>query len=469
MTMLSRRDALRQAAALSVGFGGLQALVRRLEAAPALRDHPARGYGPLVPDPRGVMDLPRGFAYTIFSRTGDRMDDGLFVPALHDGMAAFPGPDGLTVLVRNHEISPAAPRLGPWGWSNELLDRIDPDALYDPGVDGNPKVGGTTTLVYDTRRQTLRKHFLSLSGTSRNCAGGPTPWGTWITCEETEERAGEENAADHGYNFEVPARPDAGLTKAVPLRDMGRFSHEAVAVAPDTGIVYQTEDRHDGLIYRYLPDVPGELARGGRLQALAILDQPARDTRNWPRDDGSPAPDPLPVGGVVPVRWLDLEDVESPNSDLRFRGYDAGAARFARGEGMWYGRKSVFFACTNGGGAQKGQIWRYVPSPFEGTAEEQTFPGRLELFVESAEDDLLRYADNLTVAPTGDLVIAEDGRGRDRLIGITPQGEQYEIAANVFNTSELAGVTFSPDGSTLFVNMQSPGLTLAITGPWSSR
>jgi secreted PhoX family phosphatase len=147
-----------------------------------------------------------------------------------------------------------------------------------------------------------------------------------------------------------------------------------------------------------------------------------------------------------------------------------GACRFARGEGMWYGNDAIYFACTNGGPEYKGQIWRYVPSPAEGTPEESRQPGRLHLFVEPNDQGLIDNCDNLTVAPWGDLVVCEDGSGEQYLVGITPEGGIYRIAHNAHPSDcELAGVTFSPDGSTLFFNLQSAGLTLAVTGPWENR
>ena len=162
-----------------------------------------------------------------------------------------------------------------------------------------------------------------------------------------------------------------------------------------------------------------------------------------------------------------MKMLKSPKDDLRKQGYhDKGAARFARGEGMWYSDGVIFFACTNGGERKKGQIWRYTPSPFEGTSGEEKDPGILELFIESKSSDLLENADNLTVTPCGDLIVCEDGSTEQFLIGITPEGRLYGFARNAKNIFEFAGSTFSPDGNTLFVNIQKPGITLAITGPW---
>jgi secreted PhoX family phosphatase len=240
---------------------------------------------------------------------------------------------------------------------------------------------------------------------------------------------------------------------------MGRFTHEAVAVHPSSGIAYETEDLTDGLLYRFLPDTPGELAGGGRLQALGVRGQPGLDTRNFEGRTIEP-------GVSLEVHWIDLDHPESPDNDLRYRGFEAGAARFARGEGIWYGDGEAYFACTNGGQRRKGQIWRYRPSPVEGTPGERDAPGTLELFIEPNDGTLIENADNLVVAPWGDVIACEDGTGDDYLVGITPRGELYKLAHNLGGDGEFAGACFSPDGSTFFVNMQIDGWTLAITGPW---
>jgi secreted PhoX family phosphatase len=169
----------------------------------------------------------------------------------------------------------------------------------------------------------------------------------------------------------------------------------------------------------------------------------------------------------IEVTWVDLEDVESPADDLRDQGVAKGAARFSRGEGIWTGPDGVSFAATSGGMNQRGQIWRYVPSPFEGRSREAEHPGTIELLVEPNDVEILDMADNIAVAPWGDLLICEDGREGNFLRGLTPEGILYPIAFNAMNDSEFAGSCVSPDGTTLFVNIQRPGLTLAITGPWA--
>ena len=452
MASISRRIFLKTAASFAVGIAGLQ----RFASAMVRTDR----YGPLVADPEGILDLPDGFSYRIISRSGETMSDGFIVPSVPDGMATFPYEGSKVLLVRNHEVNASAPATaGPFGENNHLLSRLDPDRLYDAGAGELPCLGGTTTVVYDTERQEVVSQHLSLIGTLRNCAGGPTPWGTWLTCEEITIRMGEFASRDHGFVFEVPATAEQKIADPLPLKAMGRFSHEAVAVDPASGIVYETEDQHDGLIYRFIPKERGRLEQGGRLQALAVVDRPGLDTRNWETITVLP-------GESLEVRWVDLEDVEAPLDDLRLRGFAWGAARFARGEGMWYGNDSIYFACTNGGPVKAGQVWRYTPSPDEGTPDEIDDPGRLELFIEPNDLDLLQNCDNLTVAPWGDVVLCEDGPPDQFVVGVTPEGELYKLARNALSGSELAGATFSPDGSTLFVNIQGNGLTLAITGPW---
>ncbi|MDX1568615.1 MAG: DUF839 domain-containing protein, partial [Longimicrobiales bacterium] len=476
---ISRRAFLKSAGAATLGFAGLARGLAAHEAGLAAaglprvrsggdlrRDSRLRqdgpGFGPLQPDPAELLDLPSGFSYRVFSVGGERMDDGLFVPRRHDGMAAFPAEDGLTLLVRNHEVEhDADPREGAFGPENELLNGFDSGLFFDPGTeDHGPALGGTTNLLYDTRDQRLVEHRLSLVGTLRNCAGGPTPWGTWITCEESVQRAEDGFARDHGYAFEVPAVMPPRLERPEPLRALGRFYREAVAVHPETGIVYQTEDRGDGLFYRFVPETPGDLRAGGRLQALAVTGHHEMWTQNWGRVRR------VDMGEVLDVHWVDLGDPENPEDDLRERGASLGAARFARAEGIWYASDGVYIACTNGGEARRGQIWRYRPSPREGSPGETRDPPRLELFLEATRSSLLRRADNLTMAPWGDLVVCEDGFGTDSLVGVTPEGDQYLIARNARSSGELAGSVFSPDGTTLFVNLQREALTVAITGPW---
>lgn len=417
------------------------------------------GYGELIRDPKGIVNLPKGFSYRMISKAGEMMDDGLVVPGLHDGTAAFEGSDeNEVILIRNHELDNTHPHLGAFGNKNAYLSKIDRSLFYDYGGGQKPALGGTTTIIYNEKTGEVKRHYMSLFGTMRNCAGGKTPWNTWITCEESVVKADGVLEKDHGYNFEVKASSTIDVSKPVPLREMGRFNHEAVAVDPKTGIVYQTEDRNDSLIYRFIPNKYGKLSEGGRLQCLAVKDQSSMDTRNWNQQN-------VILNRQVAVEWIDLDNVESPEDDLRFRGFAKGAALFARGEGAWFGDNEFYFACTNGGGNKTGQVFRYIPSPYEGRERENERPGKLELFAESKNKDIMKSCDNLTIAPWGDIVLCEDDP-HPFLVGITRQGEYYKLGENVGFKSEFSGANFSPSGKTLFVNIQGPGITLAITGPW---
>ncbi|MBK9166958.1 MAG: DUF839 domain-containing protein [Bryobacterales bacterium] len=443
MTLLDRRTLLRQSGALALGMFGLQNAIRF----PVFADVEAGPYGALEPDPKGWLDLPKSFHYTALSPTGETMDDGLLVPPAHDGMAAFAGPGGTTIVIRNHEVGPGGRDLE----HGARLTATHRQRFYDSGL------GGTTTLVFDTRTQKLQRHFQSLGGTLTNCAGGPTPWGSWISCEETVQRAEEDFAQDHGYCFEVPASA-TGLVQPVPLRAMGRFVHEAIAIDPRTGIVYLTEDRGDSLFYRFLPSRRGRLD-AGRLQALMVLDQKSFDTRNVEETR-------LGLRETLQVGWIDVENADSKADELRAQGFANGAARFARGEGIWMGDSDVWIVCTSGGHAKKGQIFRYTPSPREGRKDESKAPAQLHLFVEPNDESVIENPDNVTVAPSGDLFVCEDGPGTNYVRQVTPDGRVYPFAKNAHNDSEFCGAAFSPDGTTMFVNIQRPGVTLAITGPW---
>jgi secreted PhoX family phosphatase len=283
-----------------------------------------------------------------------------------------------------------------------------------------------------------------------------TPWGSWLTCEEAPtgpgQKYGDGLERNHGWVFEVPASA-RGLVDPVPLTALGRFNHEAAAVDPATGIVYETEDRDDGVLYRFLPKVPGKLAEGGRLQAMVV--EGLADTRNW----NAPL---MQVGKPYRVSWVDLDEVEAPKDDLRQRAAAKGAALLARGEGLHMGENAVFACCTSGGAKQLGQILKLTP----GLAGA---PDTVELFFESTSPEQFNFGDNLTVARSGHLIVCEDQYTDvvdNHIRGITPQGRAYDVARLKAQT-ELAGACFSPDGKWLFVNVYSPTATLAITGPWA--
>ena len=446
---LSRRGFFSLAGTTAAGVAvasPLQALFARA----AFGQSVTTGYGALAPVmPENVaelppeyqnslLQLPPGFKYTAFSIEGQPMSDGSLVPADHDGMAAFPGPRGTTLLVRNHELSP-----------NETPAVQAPSSMkYDPLC-----AGGTTTLIVSADRKLVRD-YTSLAGTYRNCAGGPTPWGSWVSSEENTSTPAGNNGGSrdvstkHGYNFEVPAR--GGLVTPVALTDMGRFNHEAIAVDPATGYVYETEDRGDSCFYRFKPNQYGQLNSGGILEAMVIKGMPAVNTKTgFLSMKGQP----------LEVEWVTLQDVDPAEDTLRFEAQDKGAAIFSRGEGIWYGNSEIYWTCTNGGDAGLGQVWRYDPDT-----------DTVSLFVESEDQSVLDNPDNITVAPFGDVFLCEDGDGEQYIVGVTPQGELYQFAKNNLNTREWAGACFSADGKTMFVNIQTPGITFAIwpeSGSWS--
>lgn len=457
--MTSRRDFLRSSASfagaafLAPSLPGLVARSRGVlpgdPAAPAYRRAaPGEGgYGPLR-NAGPELALPAGFVYTVVSRAGMQMSDGNPTPNAFDGMAAFALPNGNIRLIRNHENrdSPRTARV-----------KGDPATAYDPKAGG-----GTTSLelrVGPNGEPELVRHFISLNGTVVNCAGGPTPWGSWLSCEESTDDLRDGWAKNHGYIFEVPAGAE-GPVEAVPLTAMGRFVHEAVAVDPETGIVYETEDRLVAGFYRFIPNTREVLADGGKLQMLAVEGRPGFDTSTGQT-----------VGEVMPVVWMEIPRPDpsytwDDSAAVFAQGYNQGGTRFARLEGCWWGDGGVYFHATNGGDAGVGQVWRYRPT----TAER----GELVLVFESPSPEVLDYPDNVTVSPRGGIVICEDGGGEQYLRGLTPEGAIFDLGRNLLNHDEFAGACFSPDGRILFVNImgsttdagESQGVTLAIRGPW---
>lgn len=419
------------AAALALGAGGAGAATA--------------GYGGVVRDPGGVVDLPRGFQYRILSPEGTRLSNGQPVPSDFDGMAAFPGPQrGTTLLVRNHELSINDGAAG----DNEPVQGSNP-------FDAN-QIGGTSAVVVDNDTRRALRSYVTSSGQTTNCAGGATPWGTWLTCEETKE-------PNHGYVFEVtPRNPQSDLSKT-PIRAMGRFSHEAVDIDPKTGIAYLTEDDPSGVsnsgdpaletgasfLYRFVPNNraqrPGALQQGGRLQVMAVDEAAQKNADLYTR------------GQRFRIVWVNIADPEAAHEQALAT---PNAVRFNRLEGAFFRGRTFWFDDTNGGERRLGQIFRYFPDT-----------NVLELFYEGNDPTKIESPDNITITPWGDLWFAEDeavsnGNSLNRVMGVTPAGQIYPFARNAKNDSEFAGPTFSPDGRTFFVNIQNPGITLAIWGPF---
>lgn len=383
-----------------------------------------------------LLSLPEGFHYSVVSRRGDTMSDGRPSPGNADGMAAFDY-NGKIRLMRNHEVG-AGQAIG-----NAAL-------AYDPGAGG-----GITTLTLDPKTRLVMESFVSLSGTLNNCAGGATPWGTWLSCEETNGYIQKQ----HGYIFEVAANASGEVT-GVPQKNMGLLFPEAVAIDPETSIAYITMDRNPGGIFRFIPDEYGVLRGPGRVQMLAIGGRPKYDTRTGQQRHAK-----------MPVAWVDIttptpEAAYRSDSRIAYReGLALGGATFSSPEGMWHSRTSVSFSCTSGGDKSLGQIWEL---------HLQKDNQSLELIYESADARQLDSPDNICATPSGNnLIVCEDGSGGEYLHLLRRDGSHISrLAQNIvqgFEHSEWAGACFSPDGKTLFANLQGPSMTFAIwTDHWQT-
>ena len=447
---------LRGAAAL--GGAALLSPTARLLAAAGEGKSGDRGYGPLAPVRDGntglpLIALPAGFRYITLGWVGEPLADGTRTPGSHDGMGVVGERDGVVTVVRNHELVTDLGAFGPR------------EIQYDP-VAG----GGTTTFEFDTRTGRQVRAWPSLAGTVQNCAGGTTPWGTWLSCEEfVHERRGDARAVDparrlqreHGFVFEVHP---GGTRNPQPLEGLGQFRHEAAVVHAASGNVYLTEDRTPRAgFYRFLPTRRGELAAGGRLQMLRAVGR--KDLRRG-----------LKTGQSFRVRWVEIEAPHQGHTPgtldglgVLAQGLAADGSVFTRGEGCFATSDAIYFTCTDGGDAACGQVFAYYP------AQE-----RLALVYESPDRRTMDYPDNICFSPRGGMVLCEDGDRQATLIhGMSAGGDLFPFARNNvrldgtprglrgdFRDSEWAGCCFTPDGKWLFANVFTPGFTVAITGPW---
>lgn len=456
----SRRDFfLRSAAAVgSVAVAG--AFESFMAKAAGKKSRPDYGeLRPVADETTGLelLELPPGFKYLSFGWTRDKLTvGGGKTPGSHDGMAVIDERNGVITLCRNHEI------------------QKDKKPFADVAYDSNA-AGGCTMLTFNGSAGKWLQSRPVISGTVKNCAGGATPWNSWLTCEEFVGGPGyrvKKRQYDfkkhHGWIFEVPVE---GKADAKPLKDMGRFVHEAVAVDPHTGIVYETEDRTTAGFYRFLPKVNGQLSQGGKLQMMKA--KGADDLRRGSKP-----------GQTYDVSWVDIDDPTGEDygivktgkkgtayDDLALfkHGKKLGAATFARLEGCWYGNGQIYLVATSGGNARCGQVWSYDP-------KRET----LKLIFESPAKHVLHMPDNMTVSPRGGIVLCEDGDTvPQRMFGMTPEGKLFPFANNHvklkgerngfkgdYREQEWAGASFSSDGKWLFANIQTPGITFAITGPW---
>ncbi len=426
-----------------------------------------RPYGELSPSAHcPELEIPESFRCVRLSSGGlpSTVRDGLTVPNAFDGMAAFPLPNGNVRLIRNHEMIDDADSARPIG---------------RPAYDARGSSGTTSLEVRISQASgdlnvELVDEFVSLAGTRVNCAGGPTPWRSWLSCEEITTGRRDGFHQPHGYIFEVPA--DAtGPVDPVPLRAMGRFIHEAVAVDPETGIVYETEDtwyvpraadRLPGAgFYRFIPNEPGILVAGGRLQMMAVTGQPGYLTAR-----GQTA------SATLAAHWVEIDDPDPPdagsdNLAVFRQGVAKGGARFARLEGAFHGDGGIYVVSTNGGDATAGQVFHYRPTGAD--------TGELTLVFESPSHDVLDSPDNIVLSPRGGLIMCEDGSGDQYVRGLDREGRVVNLvrspqAEGERQPGEFAGSCFSPDGRVLFFNVQgsreiggsAPSATYALWGPW---
>ncbi|MDT0443627.1 alkaline phosphatase PhoX [Streptomyces johnsoniae] len=459
------RSALGSGVALTGSVGVLASAPGAL-ACEAGRQTGGAGYGPLVADPDGILSLPEDFSYRVLTRTGrTTLTTGETTPGNHDGTGTFEGPRGTVLLVVNHEMD--GPR-SEWDHPVPLTEGL----VYDPAAPG----GCTVVEVGADGRQVAE--WVGVAGTSNNCAGGTMPWGTWLTCEENSDLAGENGMTrDHGYVFEVvPEDPEANRSPR-PIKALGRFDHEAVVVDPERGHLYLTEDADEpnGLFYRWTP--PSGFRHGrGRLGTLADEDGAFEafrcfDDRGRFVDDLSRVTEP---GTVLGVDWVPVPDRDARDTPVREQFEDGRVTRGQKLEGMWWGDGGAYFVSSyareeSPGEPHDGQVWFYDPK-----RRAATLKIRFGVNPDPDGGDRPDGPDNITVSPYGGLVIAEDGEGLQHLFGTDEDGGTYPMARNEVNIgtedepeySEFAGVTFSPDGETLYASIQEPGILLAITGPW---
>lgn len=504
---LSRRQVLLGGgAAITAAFGGpLAAYANTVDQnvagqcvpadASALTDSP---YGPVAPvndltTGLPLIQLPAGFTYKSYGWAGDVMSDGLVTPNAHDGMGVVVsrrvGRSQEIILVRNHERSTNA------NASSILGAGRDSVAKYDTGTTGGAyQIGGNTNLVW--RDGNWVSSYATLGGIYRPCAGGASTWGSWLSNEEIGSNSISTEGKKHGYIFEVPADTSLNAADTTPIVAMGRMAHEASAIDPATGFWYLTEDAGNAnTLYRFRPNNVsgglGSLHQGGLLEGLAVRGVPGADLR-FPTLCQEFQCEWVPIADPDADRATISTTVGSVTGSGPFRGaYANGGAIFGANEGCWVANGVVFFTDkatsnpTSSLPGRAGVIWALDLSTLT-----------LKAIFVSRDRVVGNSPDNICVSPRGGLMFNEDGGNSSPtsapipaqdLKVLTPEGNSYTFARHNFNFSsaqvqavgkagsasgdrrntEWAGSVFSPDGRVLFVNLYSPGITLAIMGPWT--